>query len=68
MDSILNSIAKNIKKERLKQGLSQELLAEKSNLHINYISLVERAKVNISILALEKIAKALNVKILDLVK
>lgn len=68
MNNILSTIAINIKKERQKQRLSQEELAEKANLHPNYIGLIERQQRNISILALEKIAKALNVSITEILK
>ena len=53
--------ANNIKLIRTKLGLSQEELAAKCNLHRTYISSVERAKRNVSIDNIEKIALALNV-------
>ncbi len=68
MSDIIKTVAFNIRRERLKKGLTQEALAEKANLHPNYIGLIERQKRNISILALEKIAKALNTKIILLLQ
>jgi transcriptional regulator with XRE-family HTH domain len=47
--------------------LSQEKLAEKAELHPVYISAVERGAKTISMDALMRIAKALNVKVRDLV-
>lgn len=65
---ILDIVAKNIKTLRLDKDLSQEELADKANLHRTYISLLERKKKNVSIKILEKIANALEVEILDLIK
>lgn len=61
------TIAKNIRYFRMELGISQENLAELSELHRNYIGQCERAEVNISILNLEAIAKALKVDISNLV-
>lgn len=65
---ILFTIAKNIKKRRLELDLSQERLAELADLHPNYISLIERSKCNISIVTLEKLAKALEEEIINLLE
>ncbi len=46
--------------------ISQEELAFRAGLHKNYISDVERGRRNISIKAIESIAKGLNVEIEDL--
>lgn len=54
-------VAKNIRERRLRLGLSQELLAEKSALHRTYIGAVERGERNITLLSLERIATALKV-------
>lgn len=61
-------LATNVKRLRLKQGLSQEALASKAGLHRTYISLVERDKRNISLINVEKIAQALNVPAFILLK
>ena len=63
MEDIIHRLAKNVRKERIKQGLTQADLAEKADLHNNYIGLIERGQCNISILTLEKLAQALNVKV-----
>jgi len=49
-----------------KAGFSQEKLAEKADLHPVYISTVERGAKTISMDALMRIAKALNVRMRDL--
>ena len=55
-----------IRKIRKQKWLSQEKLAEMANLHRTYIWNVERWEKNICLENIEKIAKALNVKIKDL--
>ena len=52
---------------RKKSGFSQEKLAEKAELHPVYISAVERGVKNISMDALVRITKALDVRVRDLV-
>ena len=47
---------------------SQEKLAEKSDLHHNYIGDIERGEENVSIDALIRIASALKVRLTDLVR
>jgi len=47
--------------------LNQEQLAEKADLTYKYIGEVERGTVNISLDSLVRIAKALKVKVTDLV-
>ncbi len=68
MKDILKIVAINIKKERLKQGLTQENLAFKAGLHTNYIGLIERRKRSVTVVSLQKIAEALNVEIIKLLK
>lgn len=60
--------AYNLKQVRHKKNLSQEELADLSNLHRTYISAVERGVKNISIDNMEKLAKALDLDIVELLK
>ena len=60
--------AANMKKARLAKDLTQEKLAEYAGLHTNYISSVERAKRNISICNIERIANALGMTMSDLLR
>ena len=46
---------------------TQELLAEKAELHPNYLGRVERGEEHISLAALRRVAKALNTRVRDLV-
>ena len=56
----------NVKKYRIKLGLSQEELATKCGLHRTYISSIECFKRGISINSLKRIADALEVNIYEL--
>jgi len=64
--SILKFFGKKIRTIRLEQKLSQEELAYKAGLHRTYIGMIERGEKNISLLNIEKVAKALGVKIQEL--
>lgn len=55
-----------IKELRKKKLLSQEEFAIKAGLHRTYISDIERWEKNLSLENIEKIANALQVKIIDL--
>lgn len=60
-------IGENIRKFRKKRGMTQEMLAEKADLHPVYISQVERADRAITIDALLRITKALGIRLRDVV-
>ena len=62
-------VGENLKKERLSKGFSQESLAEKSGVTLHTISKIEAgATSDPRVLTLEKLVKALNIKIDDLLK
>ena len=61
-------LSQNMKKYRENADISQEELAYRCGLHRTYISDVERCKRNISIENIEKIALALFVAPVDLLK
>lgn len=63
---ICEKFGKNVYKNRIAKGLSQEQLAELADLHRTYISAVERGTRSISLKNIEKIAKALEVPIYKL--
>jgi len=65
--SIQIKIGQKIKDMRQVMGISQETLALKANIDRTYLPRIEHGKCNISIGILEKLAKALNVKLKDLV-
>lgn len=63
--STLEKFGEKVREERLKQGLSQEELGSKAGVHRTYIGMIERAEKNITLENIEKITKALGLKIQD---
>jgi transcriptional regulator with XRE-family HTH domain len=64
--NICKQFGNNVKKIRNDLGISQEKLAELTNLHRTYISDIERGKRNVSLKNIYKLARALSVKEKDL--
>ena len=58
----LENLGKRIREERLKKGLTQEQLAEKVDISLNFMSLIENGK-NMSVQTLINLADALDVSI-----
>lgn len=63
---LLTAVGARIRALRKAGGLSQEKLAFASGLHRTYISSVERGERNIAVIALAKIARALNTPVQSL--
>jgi XRE family transcriptional regulator, regulator of sulfur utilization len=61
-------LGENIRNHRRKLGWSQIKLAEKADLHHNYIGDIERGEENVSVDALMRIAAALKMTLGDLVR
>lgn len=61
-------ISANIKRYRAQNDISQEALAELADFHRTYISQLERCVTNISIDGLERLARALGVDVVDLLR
>jgi transcriptional regulator with XRE-family HTH domain len=57
-----------VRELRTAKGLSQEHLAHIANVHRTYIGMIERAEKNITLVNIEKIAKALDVEIVELLR
>ena len=64
--AILVKFGKKVREVRVKRGLSQEALADIANVHRTYIGMVERAEKNITLLNIQKLAKALKIDIREL--
>jgi transcriptional regulator with XRE-family HTH domain len=63
---ILIKFGQRVRHLRKEKNLSQEELSFKADLHRTYIGMIERAEKNITLVNIEKIAKALNVDIKEL--
>lgn len=59
-------LAERVKRYRSARGWSQEELAERANLHRTFVSQIERATKKSTIVTVDRIAKALEVRIGDL--
>lgn len=55
-------IGKAVLKHRKRAGFSQEALAEKADIHPNYVGRIERGECSATLAILLRIAKALNVR------
>ncbi|MED4012935.1 helix-turn-helix transcriptional regulator [Priestia aryabhattai] len=55
-----------VRKFRVSQNMTQEELAEKTELHRTYISEVERGERNVSLININKISSSLNVELSQL--
>lgn len=64
----LKNLGINIKSERLRKNLSQERLAELTNISRNSVSLIETGKNNPTILKVIDIARVLDVDVNILIK
>jgi transcriptional regulator with XRE-family HTH domain len=63
----LKILGETIRRYRAESGMSQEVLAEKADLHPVYIGKIERGEQWVSLHALLRIAAALSVRVRDLV-
>ncbi len=62
---ILVKFGQKVREERARLDLSQEELAARAGVHRTYIGMIERAEKNITLENIEKIAKALKIRIAD---
>jgi len=68
MNNEVIKFGKNLKKERLKKGLSQGDVARILGVHRTYISGLERGARNPSLMTVQKVARALGVKVKNLIE
>lgn len=66
MSTVIQTLGQRIRAERLRQGMTQEQLAEAAEVHPTYIGQVERGEKNMTILTLEKILIALGLCFTDI--
>jgi len=66
MPTDLQQFGRRVRELRLAAGISQEELAERANLHRTYIGGIERGERNVGILNLLRLARALRVRVSEL--
>ena len=66
MDDVQARLASNLQKLRRAKGLSQEAFAHEAKIHRTYVSDLERGARNPSIKLVDRLARALGVKLGDL--
>ena len=62
------AFGKQLRKLRVEKGFSQESLAAAACLHRTYIGAIERGEQSVSVDNMQKIARALNIKVADFFK
>ena len=65
---LVRLLGQNVKRERLRQGLTQDVLAVETGMRRSYLSDVERGVRNPSVHALGRLAMALKVEMQELWK
>lgn len=65
---LARTLGLNIRRYRKERGLSQEALADAVGLAVTYVGQIERGLRNPTLDIVERLAKALNVKPLDLLQ
>jgi transcriptional regulator with XRE-family HTH domain len=60
-DPLLSAFGGAVRSLRLARGLSQESLAEAAQLHVTYVSSLERGRRNVSLVNIDRLARALGV-------
>jgi len=63
MTKILQDFGERLRELRLARHLSQEVLADRVGLHRTYVGSIERGERNVSLVNIEKLARALSVPI-----
>ncbi len=65
-ENFAKNFGEKIREIRVKNKLSQEMLANDANIPINQVGRIERAEINTSINTIFKLANALHVSVKDL--
>jgi transcriptional regulator with XRE-family HTH domain len=62
-DDLPVNLGKRIRDLRIAKGISQEALAEKADLHRNYVGRVERGEPGVSVFVVSQLASALGLSL-----
>ena len=62
----LSKIGQNIRKYRAQRGITRESLANKSNISLRYLALIESGKGNPTLIVLKNISTAMNMTLKNL--
>lgn len=65
-EELAKRFGESVRQRRLEQGLSQERVAEMCGMHRNYLGAVERAERTPSIVAADRIARALGTTLAEM--
>ena len=65
---ILRQFSNKVRRLREAKGWSQEELGRRARLHRTYIGSIERSERNVSLLNIERIAKALGISVYKILK
>ena len=65
-ENFAKNFGEKIREFRIKNKLSQEMLANDANITINQVGRIERAEINTSINTVFKLANALHISVKDL--
>lgn len=66
MSDIRGLVGRNVARIRRERQMTQEQLSERSGLSQQYLSTLERGSRNPTVTTLDEVAKALSVKVIDL--
>lgn len=67
-EQLCNILAANVRRVRRARGVSQEQLAFDAEIDRTYVSQIERSVINPSLLVLHKVATALEVTVVELLR
>jgi len=68
VQALYRQLGTNIRRLRLEQGWSQDVLSDRSGLHRAHIGEIERGETNVTLQTLKTLADTLKVRITDLLK
>jgi transcriptional regulator with XRE-family HTH domain len=68
MDDLKDTVAVNVRRLRNQKGWTQEDLADRVGLSVRYLGQIERAQTSTTVTVLGRLAMALKVEVVELVK